>query len=104
MTAPDARLSTNEDQQRYELHVGPALAGVAEFRPAGPARMLTHTEIEPAFEGQGLASRLIRYALDDLRAQGLQVVPMCPFVAAFIRRHPEYVDLVQPGQRAVFGL
>lgn len=98
------RISENDGAQRYEIHVGDKLAGFAEFRPVGNARMLPHTEIFEGFEGQGLASRLIKHALDDVRARGLNVVPMCPFVAAYIRDHREYTDLVQPGQRAVFGL
>ena len=80
------------------------MLGFAEYRPAGQALMFSHTEIDPAHEGQGLGSRLVRGALDDARAQGREVVPMCPFVASYIREHREYVDLVQPGQRGVFGL
>jgi uncharacterized protein len=53
-----------------------------------------HTEVEPRLEGQGLGAVLVRGALDDARARGELVVPRCPFVAAFIHRHPEYEDLV----------
>ena len=55
---------------------------------------LVHTDVDPKWEGQGVGSELVRGALDDLRARGLKVRPLCPFVAAFIRRHPEYEDLV----------
>lgn len=102
--ADDLHLRDNPAQQRYEIHVGGQLAGFAEYRDVSTARMLTHTEIGQAYEGQGLASKLIKYALDDLRAHNLHAVPMCPFVASYIRRHREYVDLVQPAQRGVFGL
>ncbi|BDP41486.1 N-acetyltransferase [Deinococcus aetherius] len=100
----DTQVTNNEAERRYELRLDGNVVGIAEYRPAGPALMFTHTEIEEGHEGQGLGSTLVRAALDDARAQGRQVVPMCPFVAAFIREHREYVDLVQPGQRGVFGL
>lgn len=54
-----------------------------------------HTEVDPAFEGQGVGSQLAKAALDDVRARGLELVPRCPFIAAYIRRHSEdYLDLV----------
>jgi predicted GNAT family acetyltransferase len=56
--------------------------------------VLVHTEVEPRAEGTGLGSQLVTEALDDIRARGLRVVPLCPFVAAYIRRHPDYADLV----------
>ena len=56
--------------------------------------MLLHTEVLPSFEGKGLGARLVAGALDDIRARGLRVVPFCPFVRAYIRRHPDYADLV----------
>ena len=55
---------------------------------------LRHTEIDPSVGGRGLGSALVRFALDDARARGLTVIPRCPFVAAFIVRHPEYEELV----------
>ena len=55
---------------------------------------LVHTEIDPAFEGQGLGERLVAGALEDLRARGLKLVPQCPFVRAYLRRHPDQADLV----------
>lgn len=103
MTA-DLQVIHNEAQQRYELRQEGRVLGFAEYRPAGPALLFSHTEIEEGHEGQGLGSRLVRGALDDVRAQGRAVVPMCPFVAAFMREHREYAELVQPGQRGVFGL
>ncbi|MBB5233039.1 GNAT family N-acetyltransferase [Deinococcus budaensis] len=103
MTA-DPQVIHNPEQQRYELRQGEQVLGFAEYRPAGPALLFSHTEIEEGHEGQGLGSRLVQGALDDVRAQGRSVVPMCPFVAAFMREHREYAELVQPGQRAMFGL
>ncbi|UQN06004.1 GNAT family N-acetyltransferase [Deinococcus sp. QL22] len=108
MTANDAAQPTevhnNEAERRYELKLAGRVVGVAEYRPAGPSIMLTHTEIEEGHEGQGLGKILVQAALDDARARQVDVVPMCPFVAAFIREHSEYLDLVQPQQRGMFGL
>ena len=56
--------------------------------------VLIHTEVEPAFEGQGLGARLVAGALEDLRARGLKLVPQCRFVRAYLRRHPDQADLV----------
>jgi predicted GNAT family acetyltransferase len=56
--------------------------------------VLVHTEVAPSAEGAGVGSRLVRGALDDVRARGLRVAPLCPFVREYIRRHPEYADLV----------
>ena len=56
----------------------------------------------PAHEGKGLGSRLIAFALDEVRRQGLQAIPVCPFVAAYIRKHPQYLDLVAQSSRRAF--
>jgi hypothetical protein len=55
---------------------------------------LIHTEVDPAFEGKGIAGRLVAGALDDIRRRGLLVTPICRFVRSYLRRHPEYADLV----------
>lgn len=97
-------LKDNGAAQRYEIYVDGQLAGHAEYRPLSGARMLPHTEIDGRYENQGLGSRLIRYALDDVRERGLNAVPTCPFVSAYIRKHPEYLDLVKPEQRGALNL
>ncbi|WP_019009648.1 GNAT family N-acetyltransferase [Deinococcus aquatilis] len=101
---PPTEVHNNEAERRYELKLAGRVVGVAEYRPAGKSLMFTHTEIEEGHEGQGLGSTLVRAALDDARARKVDVVPMCPFVAAFIREHHEYLELVQPQQRGMFGL
>jgi predicted GNAT family acetyltransferase len=91
----DSDVVHDTDQSRYEIYDGSALAGFAEYTHEDGVVTFTHTEIEPAFEGKGLASRLIKAALDDVRRSDLRAVPVCPFVAAFVRHHSEYRDLVQ---------
>lgn len=74
---------------RYEALVGDAIAGFLEYR-RGPARLLLrHTEVDPAFEGRGIGSALARRAVDDARAARLTVIVVCPFVRAWLARHPE---------------
>jgi predicted GNAT family acetyltransferase len=87
-------VTDNPSELRYELHVGNELAGEIRYRLQPGAVVLVHTDLEPRFEGDGLGSRLVQGALDHIRARGCKVVPVCPFVAAFIRRHPEYANLV----------
>ena len=78
----------------YEITVDGQHAGRAEFEERPGVVVFTHTVIEDAFEGQGLGSRLAKAALDDTRSRGLKVVPRCPFIKAWIERHPDYQDLV----------
>lgn len=87
----------NEDERRYEARIGTEIIGVIPYQ-AEPGRLtLIHTEVEPAFEGKGVGSRLVAGALEDIRRRGLSLVPVCPFVQAYLRRHPEQADLVAPG-------
>jgi uncharacterized protein len=79
---------------RYELLRDGRILGEILYRTRGDRIVLLHTEVLPSAEGGGLGSRLVTGALDDIRARDLRVVPLCPFVAAYIRRHPEYADLV----------
>jgi uncharacterized protein len=86
------RVSDNPGELRYELHDGDELVGEIRYRRLPGALALVHTEVEP--KRHGLGSDLVKGALDDMRARGLGVVPVCPFVSAYIRRHPEYADLL----------
>jgi hypothetical protein len=80
---------------RYEATLGDELVGVIEYHLDGDTIAMAHTEVGPAHEGEGIGSELIRRALDDVRANGKKVVPLCPFVRSFIERHDQYRDLVQ---------
>ncbi len=75
---------------RYEIRSGDELLGFTEYRDRAGRRIFVHTEIAAGHEGRGLATTLIRSALDDTRAARMPVTPRCPFVRAFIERHPEY--------------
>jgi len=85
----------NDGQHRYEALLGGRLAGFTRYRLRPGQVVFTHTEIEPEYEGQGIGSALARAALDDVRSRGEKVVPLCPFIAAYIERHPAYGDLVE---------
>ena len=93
----------NAAESRYELRVDGDLVGWADYRPAGDSVIIAHTEIDERREGEGLGSTLIRETLDQIRASGKTVIPTCQFTAAYIRRHPEYVDLVDASLRARFA-
>lgn len=85
----------NSDEQRYDLMVDGELSGSIVYRdPRHGVRQLVHTEVRPELSGQGLASVLARAALDDIRTKGAKVVPTCPYVASYVKKHPEYEDLV----------
>jgi predicted GNAT family acetyltransferase len=91
----DVSITDAPDSRRYEARVGGELAAIAEYLPAEGTVVFTHTEVFDGFEGRGVASALIRSALDDVRRKELSVLPVCPFVAQFVERHPEeYADLV----------
>ncbi|MBM6578113.1 N-acetyltransferase [Microvirga sp. SRT01] len=83
----------NRAEQEFTLEVDGERA-VAAYQLYGDEIVFTHTVVPPAIEGRGVGSRLIRVALDSARDRGLKVVPQCPFVADFIRKHPGYRDLV----------
>lgn len=94
-TTDNVQVTDNPDSSRFELHVAGQLAGHAEYQ-LGPGRMLlTHTEVDPALQGKGLAARLARGALDSARDSGRQVAPLCSYVADYIHKHPEYADVVE---------
>jgi predicted GNAT family acetyltransferase len=91
-------------RERYEISVAGEVAGFTQYRRRPELIAFVHTEVDPRFEGQGLAGKLIATALDEARAGGVAVLPFCPFVNAYINRHPEYADLVPEAFRAKFGL
>ena len=79
-------LVDNADEKRYEFDI--------EYIKTQGFIILTHTEVPEKYEGQGIGAELVHDVLEDLRAKKLQMIPQCPFIAQYIRRHPEWVDVV----------
>jgi predicted GNAT family acetyltransferase len=91
----DVTVVRRPDERRYELLVGGGHAGELAYRErAGNVVALVHTEVDPTLRRRGLGSALVAAALEDARARALRVEPVCPFVAAYLRRHPGYGDLL----------
>ena len=97
-TTKDGRsleLANDEAHHRYLGSVDGRIAAFAAYIPRGEVVVFTHTETDPTFEGQGVASQLVRWALDDVRARGLRVQAQCPFVQAYLAKHAdEFGDLL----------
>jgi predicted GNAT family acetyltransferase len=93
-SAENIAVQDNPGESRYELLLDEHMVGEILYRPAPNHVVLLHTEVLPSLEGKGLGARLVAGALDDIRARGLRVVPFCPFVRSYVRRHPDYADLV----------
>lgn len=98
----DVRVADNPEQGRFEISVDGQLAGFADYRRRPGRVVFTHTEIDPAYQGRGLGGRLAREALEAARAEGSAVTPLCPYIAGYIREHPEYVALVDEQHRQQF--
>ena len=86
----DITIVRNDSARRYELTVDGVLAGYAQFRTRPDTIMFTHTIVKPEYEGRGLGSRLAKFVLDDAVARGETIVPVCPFIAAYLRDHGGY--------------
>lgn len=93
----------NPERSRFELTVDGSLVGQLDYVPRRDAVALTHTEVDRAFQGRGLAGRLVRAALDSARGHGLTVIPICTYVIDYIRRHPDDIGLVHERHRAQFA-
>ena len=100
----DISLVDEPGESRYGARVGDRLAGYVSYRRSRESIAFLHTEVEPEFEGEGIGGALVSAVLDDVRERGLELLPFCPFVNSYLRRHPEYVDLVPESRRREFGL
>ncbi|MGI9610469.1 MAG: GNAT family N-acetyltransferase [Acidimicrobiia bacterium] len=85
----------DEENDRYVIEVDGDVAGYAEYHLRGKSHyFFHHTVTEDDYRGKGVGSQLARFAMDDVRAKGGQVVPLCPFIAAWLDKHPDYQDLI----------
>ena len=89
-------LIDNEEQRRYEFHVGSEVPRI-EYIKTRDKIYLTHTEVPPSLSGKGIGTALIGAVLEDIERQGLTLVPLCPFVALYLKRNPEWKRLVLKG-------
>jgi uncharacterized protein len=84
----------DRERHRYEARIPDGgVAGFVDYQDAGELVVLTHTEVDPGYEGAGVGGALARAALDDIRERGLKALVVCPFILVWLRRHPEYADL-----------
>lgn len=95
-------LQKNTEKSRYEVLIDGAVVGFAEYKELSGSVLMPHTQIDTPHAGEGLGDQLAHFALEDIKAEARHVIPMCPFIAAYIHRHPEYVNLVDPQQRSMF--
>jgi predicted GNAT family acetyltransferase len=101
----DVQVTLDEGANRFDLSVGGEPAGVAKFVAHGDQWVFTHTVVDDAFGGRGLGSTLVRQALDTTREQGKRIVPVCPFVVAYLKKHDDWADLVdQPNDELLASL
>lgn len=99
----DVEVTDNTAAHRFEVNLDGATA-FAEYRLKPAQIVLPHTVVPPEFEGKGVASALARYAFGYARDKGLKVVPTCPFMSAWVKKHPEAQDLVDDSCRAELGI
>jgi len=88
------------EASRFELRLGDRLIGYADYHRRNNRIAFTHTEVDEPYEGRGFGSLLAEAALNMAGEEGLEVVPLCPFIAHFIDENPDYARLVAPDHRA----
>ncbi|MGI8948298.1 MAG: GNAT family N-acetyltransferase [Ornithinimicrobium sp.] len=92
----DATVTHNAAASRFEAHLGAERVGLIDYRTQGDTVDLVHTEVDPDQQGQGVASDLVRGALDTIRLEKMTVVPTCPYVARWLDGHEDYQDMLAP--------
>jgi predicted GNAT family acetyltransferase len=102
--ASELPIRDNPGRHRFEADLGDGSFAIADYQLKDGKIVFTHTKVPPEHEGQGIGSALIRFALDAARERGLKVVPICPFFAAYIKKHEEEQDLLDADSRERLGL
>ena len=90
-------VADNTMESRYEAQIDGVLVGVSQYELTADTITFLHTVVRQEYEGQGVGGAIARFALDDARARGLQVRPLCPYIRGWLDRHPEYGDLISTG-------
>jgi predicted GNAT family acetyltransferase len=92
----DVEVRDNPEKRQFEAYVDGKLAGYSAYELSGNTLVFLHTEVDDAYEGQGVGSSLVRRSLDQLRERnGVRVTASCPFVRSWMRKHPDYLDLTR---------
>ncbi|MFQ6329734.1 GNAT family N-acetyltransferase [Nocardia sp. CWNU-33] len=93
-SAPESKVVRNDEKDRYEVFYGGELAGFSEYEERDDETVFIHTEIDGAFSGKGLGSILAGQAIEDVIARGRVIRPLCPFIKAYLEKHPQYDEHV----------
>lgn len=101
--ALDYAIRDNVEKHRFEADLGDGSLAIANYYLRDGKIIVTHTEVPPPHEGQGIGTALIRFALQSARDRGLKVIPICPFFADYIKKHAEEQDLLDPQWRSRVG-
>lgn len=101
---PKLDFTHDAGQHRYEIASDGELAGFVNYKLKGSEIELSHTEVLPAFSGKGVGGALAEGALADARKAGRKVVPSCSFIAGYLKKHPDQLDLVSPEMQDKYKL
>jgi predicted GNAT family acetyltransferase len=104
MDAPTLTVRDNPERHRFEVDLGDGTFAIAEYTLPAGKMMFTHTEVPEEHEGKGIGTMLIRFALDAARERGLEVIPICPFFAAYMQKNADTHDLLDSAWRKQIGL
>ena len=103
MSDLDPDIRDEAEAKRYALTIDGRTA-VVTYNLVQGGLMVTETLVPVELEGQGIASRLARHVLDDVKGRGLVILPVCPFFAAYLKKHPEWAEIVHPAYRTTLGI
>jgi uncharacterized protein len=95
----EVRIVDNPDARRYEAIEDGEILGIAKYLPVAGRLIFTHTQVDSDLEGRGIGSQLAKGALEDVRRRGLRATLRCPFISSYVRRHPEYADIVDAPEK-----